>query len=51
LNFSRQAFVYNNKTNEIVEFDFIKNAKELTAIIADKKDAHELNHIKMNCIS
>ena len=46
LNFSRQAFVYNNKTNEIVEFDFIKNAKELTAIIADKKDAHELNRYK-----
>ena len=46
LGFSKQAFVFDKETNKIVEFDFIKNAKELTAIIADKKDAVELNRYK-----
>jgi hypothetical protein len=30
-----------------VEFDFIKNAASLTAIIADKKDIQELNRYKI----
>ena len=46
LNFSKQAFIYDPETDKIVEFDFIKNAMELTAIIADKKNMVELNRYK-----
>ena len=34
----KKAFIFDKETNKIVEFDFIKNARELTAIIADKKN-------------
>lgn len=46
LNFEKKAFVFDKESNKIVEFDLIKNAAELTAIIADKKDALELNRYK-----
>ena len=46
LNFEKKAFVFDKEANKIVEFDLIKNAAELTAIIADKKDALELNRYK-----
>ena len=46
LNFEKKAFVFNKETNKVIEFDLIKNALELTAIIADKKDISELNHYK-----
>lgn len=46
LNFEKKAFVFDKETNKIVEFDLIKNAPELTAIIADKKDALEINRYK-----
>ncbi|MFX5042334.1 hypothetical protein ABTC51_19835, partial [Acinetobacter baumannii] len=39
----KKAFVYDNGTGKIVEFDFIKNATELTEIIADIKDPEELS--------
>ena len=39
----KKAFIFDKETNKIVEFDFIKNARELTAIIADKKNTEELN--------
>ncbi|HEX7870259.1 MAG TPA: hypothetical protein VF455_09105, partial [Chryseobacterium sp.] len=42
----KKAFVYDSETGKVVEFDFIKNATELTAIIADKKDTKELNRYK-----
>ncbi|EFK35903.1 Uncharacterised protein [Chryseobacterium gleum] len=42
----KKAFVFDSETGKVVEFDFIKNATELTAIIADKKDAQELNRYK-----
>lgn len=42
LSLEKKAFVYDNETGNTVEFDFIKNATELTAIIADKKDPEEL---------
>lgn len=42
----KKAFIFDTETNKTVEFDFIKNATELTAIIADKKDAVELNRYK-----
>lgn len=42
----KKAFVYDIETGKIVEFDFIKNATELTAIIADKKDPKELSRYK-----
>lgn len=46
LNLEKKAFVFDKETNKIVEFDLIKNATELTAIIADKKDISELNRYK-----
>lgn len=42
----KKAFIFDKETNKIVEFDFIKNAIELTAIIADKKNTDELNRYK-----
>lgn len=44
--FEKKAFIYDSETEKTVEFDFIKNATELTALIADKKDAQELNRYK-----
>lgn len=41
--FEKKAFIFDQETNKVVEFDFIKNGRELTAIIADKKDVDELN--------
>ena len=42
----KKAFIYDNESGNTVEFDFIKNATELTAIIADKKDPDELNRYR-----
>lgn len=42
----KKAFIFDKETNKIVEFDFIKNARELTAIIADTKNTEELNRYK-----
>jgi len=39
----KKAFIFDKETNKVVEFDFIKNARELTAIIADTKNTEELN--------
>ena len=46
LNFEKKAFVFDKETNKVVEFDLLKNALELTAIIADKKDIPEINRYK-----
>ncbi|WP_144281064.1 hypothetical protein [Chryseobacterium echinoideorum] len=48
--FEKKAFIYDTKTGKVVEFDFIKNATELTAIIADKKDPEELNSYKIELL-
>lgn len=47
LNFEKKAFVYDKETKNVVELDLVKNAMELTAIIADKKDAIEINRYKI----
>lgn len=46
LSFEKKAFIFDKENSKVVEFDFIKNATELTAIIADKKDTEELNRYK-----
>ena len=46
LNFEKKAFVFDKEANKIVEFDLIRNAAELTAIIADKNNAVETNRYK-----
>lgn len=46
LNFEKKAFVFDKETNKVVEFDLIKNATQVTAIIADKKDVFETNRYK-----
>lgn len=44
--YEKKAFIFDKETNKVVEFDLIKNTRELTAIIADKKDAAETNRYK-----
>lgn len=46
LNYETKAFVFDQKSNQIVEFDLIKNATELTAIVASKKDNLQMNRYK-----
>ena len=46
LSLEKKAFIFDKESNKVVEFDFIKNGRELTAIIADKKNAEELNRYK-----
>ena len=46
LNFEKKAFIFDKESQKIVEFDFIKNATELTAIIADTKNESETNRYK-----
>lgn len=46
LSWSKTAFIFDKESNKTVEFDFIKNAKELTAIVADFKNSFETNRYK-----
>lgn len=46
LSLEKKAFIYDKENNIVAEFDLIKNATEVTAIIADKKDALEMNRYK-----
>lgn len=46
LSWSKTAFIYDKETNKVVEFDFINNARELTEIIANRKDEVEVNCYK-----
>lgn len=46
----KKAFIFDSETGKVVEFDFIKNARELTAIIADKKEPEEFNRYKNELI-
>ena len=46
LSLEKKAFIYDKENNIVAEFDLIKNAIEVTAIIADKKDALEINRYK-----
>ncbi|MFC4686959.1 hypothetical protein ACFO4P_08425 [Epilithonimonas pallida] len=45
-NIEMKAFIFDKENSKTVEFDFIKNATELTAIIADQKDLQELGRYK-----
>ncbi|MPS73100.1 MAG: hypothetical protein E2590_08080 [Chryseobacterium sp.] len=45
-NIEKKAFIFDKENGKTVEFDCIKNAIELTAIIADLKDVQELNRYK-----
>jgi len=46
LGFEKKAFLYDEKLNQIVEFDLVKNSKELTQIIAERKNIEETNRYK-----
>ena len=46
LSLEKKAFIYDRENNIVAEFDLIRNARELTAIIADKKDVVEINLYK-----
>lgn len=47
LAFTKTAFVYDEKNKNIIEYDMIKNAKELTNIVAERKNADEINLYKV----
>ncbi|QIY83749.1 hypothetical protein HER18_09510 [Chryseobacterium sp. NEB161] len=46
LSLEKRAFIYDKENNIVAEFDLIRNARELTAIIADKMDVVEINRYK-----
>lgn len=46
LGIEKKAFILDKENGKVVEFDFIRNATELTAIIANQKDLKELNRYK-----
>lgn len=46
IEFSKKAFVYNEITNQIMEYDLVKDNEELTKIIAEKKDQKESTKYK-----
>lgn len=47
LSLEKKAFIYDRENNIVSEFDLIRNARELTAIIVDKKDVVEINRYKV----
>ena len=47
LSLEKKAFIYDRENNIVSEFDLIRNATELTAIIVDKKDVVEINRYKV----
>lgn len=46
MNFQKKAFVFDSEYKKVVEFDLIKNSRELTAIVADKKEVEEITRYK-----
>lgn len=44
--YGKKALVYDEESGKVAEFDLVKNATELTAIIADKKDILEIKRYK-----
>ncbi|PTT38270.1 hypothetical protein DBR28_08795 [Chryseobacterium sp. HMWF028] len=42
----KKAFIFDQETGKVAEFDFIKHTTELTAIIADLRDATETRRYK-----
>ncbi len=47
LGFSKQAFVFDKKTETVKELDLIKNASELTKIVLERKNPEEINQYKL----
>ncbi len=47
LSLEKKAFIYDRENNIVAEFDLIRNARELTTIIADQKDFVKINRYKM----
>jgi len=47
LGFSKQAFVFDKKTETVKELDFIKNAPELTKLITERKNPEEVSLYKL----
>jgi hypothetical protein len=45
-NIEKKVFIFDKENNKTTEFDCIKNAAEITAIIADQKDLQELGQYK-----
>lgn len=46
LGFEKKAFVFDENKNQVIEYDLVKNNKELTQIIAERKNADETNRYK-----
>ncbi|PTT41436.1 hypothetical protein DBR28_04080, partial [Chryseobacterium sp. HMWF028] len=50
LNWTKSAFIFDDKTKNVVEYDMIKNAKILTEKIAEIKNATETNRYKIELL-
>lgn len=50
LNIQKKAFIYDKEKNHVTEFDLVKNAAELTAVIYDKKDDSEMNRYRADLL-
>ena len=47
LGFSKQAFVFDKKTETVKELDFIKNTPELTKLVMERKNLEEISLYKL----
>lgn len=47
LAWTKSAFVFDEKTQKVIELDMIKNAPELTQMVAERKNADETNTYKL----
>lgn len=50
INWTKSAFIFDDKTKNIVEYDMIKNAEKLTEKIAEIKNASETNRYKIELL-
>lgn len=47
LAWTKSVFIFDEKTKKVIEFDMIKNAPELTQMVAERKNADETNLYKL----
>ena len=50
MNIQKKAFIYDEKSNSVNEYDFIKNSTELTKTILDKQNIDESNRYKIELL-
>ena len=46
LDIEKKAFIYDQKTQQVTEYDLLKDTEKIAAIVAEKKDIQESNRFK-----